>query len=63
MIENQVIEYEKVIKKLKSLSNPKAIIGMAKYEIVPENTYGVSIQNLRKIAKEIGVSHKFSQKH
>ncbi|MBA7651022.1 hypothetical protein ES703_58837 [subsurface metagenome] len=39
------MEYEKVIKKLKSLSNPKAIIGMAKYEIVPENTYGVSIPN------------------
>jgi hypothetical protein len=58
-----VIEYEKVIKKLKSLSNPKAIICMAKYEIVPENTYGVSILNLRKIAKEIGVSHKFPQKH
>ena len=56
-------EYKKVIKKLESLSNPKAIIGMAKYEVAPENTYGVSIPNLRKIAKEIGVSHKFSQKH
>lgn len=55
-----MIEYEKVIKKLKSLSNSKAIIGMAKYEVVSENTYGVSIPNLRKIAKEIGVSHKFS---
>jgi len=58
-----VIEYEKVIKKLESLSNPKAIIGMAKYEIVSENTCGVSIPNLRKIVKEIGVSHKFYQKH
>jgi hypothetical protein len=48
---------------LKSLSNSKAIIGMAKYEIVPENTCGVSTSNLRKIAKEIGVSHKFYQKH
>jgi hypothetical protein len=36
---------------------------MAKYEIVPENTYGISIPNLRKIAKGIGVSHKFSPKH
>ena len=47
------------MKKLKFLSNPKAIIGMAKYEIVPENTYGISIQNPRKIVKEIEVSHKF----
>ena len=55
------MEYEEVIKKLKSLSNPEAIIGMAKYGITPENTYGVSIPNLRKIAKEIGISHKLAQ--
>ena len=56
-----MMEYEEVIKKLKSLSNPEAIIGMAKYGITPENTYGVSIPNLRKIAKEIGISHKLAQ--
>ena len=58
---NQMMEYEKVIKKLKYLSNPKAIIGMVRYGITPENTYGVSIPNLRKIAKEIGISHKLAQ--
>ena len=57
-----MMEYEKIIKKLKSLSNPGAIIGMARYGITPENTYGVSIPNLRKIAKEIGKSHKLAQK-
>jgi len=36
---------------------------MTRYGISPEKTYGVSIPNLRKIAKEIGVSHKFYQKH
>ena len=56
-----MMEYEKVIKKLKYLSNPKAIIGMARYGITPENTYGVSIPNLREIAKEIGISHKLAQ--
>jgi len=55
------MEYEEAIKKLKSLSNPKAIIGMVRYGITPENTYGVSIPNLRKIAKEIGISHQFAQ--
>ncbi len=50
-----------IINKLKYLSNPKAIIGMARYGITPENTYGVSIPNLRKIAKEIGISHKLTQ--
>ncbi len=56
-----MMEYEKVIKKLKSLSNPEAIVGMARYGITPENTYGASIPNLRKIAKEIGISHKLAQ--
>lgn len=56
-----MMEYEKVIKKLKSLSNPESIIGMARYGITPENTYGVSIPNLRKIAKEIGKNHKLAQ--
>jgi 3-methyladenine DNA glycosylase AlkD len=55
------MEYEKVIKKLKSLSNSEAIIGMARYGITPGNTYGVSIPNLRKIAKEIGINHKLTQ--
>jgi len=55
------MKYEKITKKLKSLSNYKAIIGMARYGITPENTYGVSIPNLRKIAKEIGTSHKLAQ--
>jgi 3-methyladenine DNA glycosylase AlkD len=56
-----MMEYEKVIKKLKSLSNPESMIGMARYGITPENTYGVSIPNLRKIAKEIGISHELTQ--
>jgi 3-methyladenine DNA glycosylase AlkD len=57
-----MMEYEKIIKKLKSLSNPEAIIGMARYGITPENTYGVSIPNLRKIVKEIGKSRKLATK-
>ena len=56
------MEYEEVIIKLKSLSNPKAITGMVKYGITPENTYGVSIPNLRKIAKQAGINHKLSQR-
>jgi hypothetical protein len=40
-----------------SLSDPKAVEGMVKYGITPERTYGVSIPNLRKIAKEIGKDH------
>jgi 3-methyladenine DNA glycosylase AlkD len=48
------MDYKKIIEKLKSLSDPEAVEGMARYGITPEKTYGVSIPNLRKIAKETG---------
>ena len=40
------MKYKNIIEKLKFLSNPKAIIGMTKYGITPENTYRVSIPNV-----------------
>ncbi len=49
------------MKKLKSLSNPKAVEGMARFGISPKNTYGVSIPNLRKMAKEIGTDNKLAK--
>jgi 3-methyladenine DNA glycosylase AlkD len=54
-------QLNEIIKKLKSLSNPKAVEGMARFGINPKNTYGVSIPNLRKIAKEIGKNHSLAQ--
>jgi len=45
------VKYSDILEELKSLSNPKAVEGMAKYGITPEKTYGVSIPNLRKIAR------------
>jgi len=45
------------IKKLKSLSNPKAVKGMARYGINPEKNLGVSIPNLRQIAGETERNH------
>ena len=56
------MECDNILKKLKSLSNPKAVEGMAKYGIAPKKMYGVSIPNLRKIAKEIGIDHDLAQK-
>ena len=53
--------YDDVLKKLKGLSDPKAVEGMARFGINPENTFGVSIPNLRKIAKETGIDHALAQ--
>ncbi|MBA7620480.1 hypothetical protein ES703_27830 [subsurface metagenome] len=50
-----------VLEKLNALSDPKALAGMARYGINPENTYGVSIPNLRKMAKEVGIDHALAQ--
>jgi 3-methyladenine DNA glycosylase AlkD len=53
---------KRLIKKLKSLSNPEAVSGMARFGINPKNTYGIPIPVLRKMAKEIGKNHLLAQK-
>ncbi|GAI10069.1 unnamed protein product, partial [marine sediment metagenome] len=55
------MQYENILKKLKALSNPKAVEGMARFGINPKSTYGVSVPNLRKMAKEIGRDHPLAQ--
>jgi 3-methyladenine DNA glycosylase AlkD len=55
------MQYDDILKKLKSLSDPKAVEGMARFGINPENTFGVSIPNLRQIAKETGKDHALAQ--
>jgi len=47
----------KILEKLRSLSNPRAVEGMARFGINPKNTYGVSIPTLRNMAKEIHGNH------
>lgn len=53
--------YDDILEKLKDLSDPQAIEGMARFGINPENTFGVSVPNLRKIAKETGIDHSLAQ--
>lgn len=55
------VGYDQVLKNLKSLSDPKAVKGMMRFGINPKNAYGVSIPNLRKMAKEIGKNHLLAQ--
>ena len=56
------MEYEKVMKQLKSMGNPKNVEGMARYGINPKNNLGISIYKLRPLAKEIGINHELSLK-
>lgn len=55
------MQCDDIIRKLKSLYSPRAVEGMAKFGITAERAYGVSIPNLRKIAKEIGKDHELAQ--
>jgi 3-methyladenine DNA glycosylase AlkD len=51
----------KILEKLRSLSNPRAVEGMARFGINPKNTYGVSIPTLRNMVKEVRGNHVLAQ--
>lgn len=51
---------EEVIKKLKAKARPDQLEGMARYAIVGEGRLGVSVPEMRKLAKEIGKDHRLA---
>jgi len=53
---------EEVLKSLKAKAKPDKLEGMAKYAMRGEKRLGVSIPDLRKMAKEIGKDHKLALK-
>jgi 3-methyladenine DNA glycosylase AlkD len=55
------MECEDILRKLRSLANPEAVAGMARYGISTQNTLGVSVPALRKMAREIGRDHLLAQ--
>jgi 3-methyladenine DNA glycosylase AlkD len=56
------MQYTEVLERLKSLSNPEAVSGMARFGINPEHAYGISIPDLRTLAKQIGTDHVLAKK-
>lgn len=56
------MDYQEIIKQLKRLANPQIVEGMARYGINSRNTLGISIPDLRAIAKKIGKNHSMAQK-
>jgi len=50
-----------ILMRLKALSNPKAVSGMSGFGINPKDAYGISIPQLRKIAKGIGRDHELAK--
>jgi 3-methyladenine DNA glycosylase AlkD len=48
------VSIQAVLDRLKALSNPDNVAGMARFGINPHNTLGISVVTLQQIAKEIG---------
>ena len=55
------MQYKDILERLKSLANPEAVKGMARYGITAERNYGVSMPKLTELAKEIGRDHLLAQ--
>lgn len=53
------MKYEEILKKLKSIANPKDVEGMARFGINPKYALGINIPVLRKTAKEILKNPKY----
>ncbi len=61
LLKNKKMNYNEIIKRIKSLQSPKNVKGMSKFGIRPKTkVYGVSMPELRKIAKIIKKDHKLA---
>ena len=57
---NKLMTKKDILRKLKGLADPKVVERMAKFGITSKKIYGVSIPNLRKMAKETGTNHQLA---
>jgi 3-methyladenine DNA glycosylase AlkD len=56
------LHFDSILRKLESLSDPKAVEGMARFGIKSVKAYGISVNGLRRIARETGRDHSLAQK-
>lgn len=56
------MNFEDILSELKASADPEAVEGMSQFGINAENTLGISIPELRKLAKKIGKDHIAAQK-
>jgi 3-methyladenine DNA glycosylase AlkD len=56
------LEVKQAVDLLKSLGDPKAVEGMARFGIQSNNSFGVSVPKLRTLAREVGRDHMLALK-
>ena len=54
------LEVDEIIEKLEKLSKPEEVEGMKRFGINPENTYGIRMPVLKKIAKDYKNNHELA---
>ena len=54
--------YAQILTRLRRLGNPKNVAGMVRFGINPSMTLGISIVDLRKLARNLGTDHALAQK-
>lgn len=54
------VSVEEVLKRLKAKARPDQLEGMARYGMVAERRLGVSVPDMRSIAKELGKDHRLA---
>ncbi|MDD1773764.1 MAG: DNA alkylation repair protein [Methanomassiliicoccales archaeon] len=52
---------DEVLRELRSMADPESVKGMAQYGIRSEDALGISVPQLRSIAKSIGKNHSLAQ--
>ena len=50
-----------IVRRLRAMSNPAAVAGMARFGINPQGTLGVPIPRLRALARELGRDHRLAR--
>lgn len=56
------MNYQQIIKKLKSMADPQNVEGMARFGINTKNTLGISVYDIRKIAAKMPKDHRLAKK-
>src|SRR5713226_2420420 len=51
-----------ILTRLRRLGNPKNAVGMVRFGINPSGTLGISIVDLRKLARDLGADHALAQR-
>src|SRR5438552_14889064 len=55
------VKFEQIIHEMDTRGDPKAVAGMARFGIETSKAFGVSIPQIRDLAKKIGTNHELAQ--